>query len=60
MTTAGAVDNQIKKGFRPPLTDYKLQTEPWLFTIDRQGRVAARLQGSFGRQAFERAVKAAL
>lgn len=54
------VGNQIAKGLRAPLRAYKLRTEPWLFTIDRRGRVAARLQGSFGTVAFERAVKAAL
>lgn len=31
-----------------------------IFTIDRRGRVAARLQGSFGTRAFERAIEAAL
>ena len=54
------VDNNIKKGLRAPLEAYKLTTEPWLFTIDRRGRVAARLQGSFGTEGFERAIKAAL
>ena len=53
-------DNNAKKGLRPPLKAYKLTTEPWLFTIDRRGRVAARLQGSFGTKGFERAIQAAL
>lgn len=54
------VDNQLNKGLRKPLKEFGLQTEPWLFTFDRDGRVAARLQGSFGIRAFEQAVKAAL
>lgn len=54
------VDNDLKKGLRPPLRAFNLQTEPWLFTIDARGRVAARLEGSFGKKAFERALKAAL
>ncbi len=37
-----------------------LQTEPWLFTFDRAGRVAARLEGSFGTRAFEQAIEDAL
>ena len=37
-----------------------LHSEPWLFTVDRRGRVAARLEGSFGFTAFERAIRAAL
>jgi len=54
------VGNTIDRGLRPPLEAYKLRTEPWLFTIDRRGKVAARLQGSFGTRAFERSIKAAL
>jgi hypothetical protein len=54
------VGNDLKKGLRPQLRALHLQTEPWLFTFDRQGRVAARLEGSFGVNAFTRAVRAAL
>jgi hypothetical protein len=54
------VDNQVDKGLRAPLRQFGLETEPWLFTVDRQGRVAARLEGSFGVNAFEQAVQAAL
>lgn len=39
---------------------FNLPTEPWLFTFDADGRVAARLEGLFGVRAFEGAVKAAL
>jgi hypothetical protein len=53
-------DNQVSKGLRPPLQAFHLQTEPWLFTIDRDGRIAARLEGSFGVKEFEQAVRAAL
>jgi hypothetical protein len=54
------VDNQVDKGLRPALKAFNLPTEPWLFTFDADGRVAARLEGSFGLRAFEEAVKAAL
>ena len=53
-------DNQVDKGLRRPLREFNLETEPWLFTFDRKGRVAARLEGSFGTRAFERAIEAAL
>jgi hypothetical protein len=53
-------DNQIAKGLRPQLEAFHLQTEPWLFTIDRDGRIAARLEGSFGVNEFREAVQAAL
>jgi hypothetical protein len=54
------VDNQPAKGLRAPLKGFGLQTEPWLFTIDRHGRIAARLEGSFGVNAFTAALQAAL
>lgn len=54
------VDNDPTKGLRPPLQAFNLPTEPWLFTFDENGKVAARLEGSFGLGQFEDAVKAAL
>ena len=54
------VDNEVSKGLRPPLEAFNLVTEPWLFTIDGDGRVAARLEGSFGTGEFRDAVEAAL
>ena len=53
-------DNDPQKGLRAPLRAFGLPTEPWLFTIDRAGKVAARLEGSFGIDAFRDAVEAAL
>jgi hypothetical protein len=53
-------DNQVDKGLRPSLRAFGLQTEPWLFTVDADGRIAARLEGSFGVKEFEQAVQAAL
>jgi hypothetical protein len=54
------VDNDPAKGLRPSLGDYGLRSEPWLFTIDADGKVAARLEGSFGVNAFENAVQQAI
>jgi hypothetical protein len=54
------VDNDVSKGLRPQLTAYGLTTEPWLFTIDRDGKVAARLEGAFGVEEYREAVEAAL
>ncbi|MEA2156179.1 MAG: hypothetical protein QOE11_2319 [Solirubrobacteraceae bacterium] len=53
-------DNEVAKGLRAPLLQLHLETEPWLFTIKRDGTIAARIEGSFGVAAFRRAVKAAL
>jgi hypothetical protein len=54
------VDNQPSKGLRPQLKAFHLETEPWLFTINRHGVIAARLEGSFGVNAFTHAIQAAL
>jgi hypothetical protein len=45
---------------RKPLKGFGLQTEPWLFTFDCSGRVATRLEGSFGVRAFEQTINPAL
>jgi hypothetical protein len=54
------VDNDVQKGLRDPLQAFGLPTEPWLFTIDSSGKVAARLEGSFGIESFRQAIEAAL
>jgi hypothetical protein len=54
------VNNQPSKGLRPQLKAFGLQTEPWLFTVDRRGIIAARLEGAFGVDEFRRAIEAAL
>ena len=55
------VDNQPTKGLRPQLKAFHLRTEPWLFTINRQGVITSRLEGAFGvnevRQALQSALK---
>jgi hypothetical protein len=45
--------------FRPQVIAYGLPTEPWLFAIDRHGRVAARLEGAFSKSEMEAALKKA-
>jgi hypothetical protein len=40
-------DNNASKGLRPQVTAYHLQTEPWLFVIDKDGRVSTRIEGAF-------------
>ena len=54
------VENDLSQGFRPSLTRFALPSEPWLFTVHKDGKIAARLEGSIGIEAFESAVKAAL
>jgi hypothetical protein len=54
------VDNDAQKGLRPPLLEFHLQTEPWLFVVNQQGIITARLEGSIGVREFENAVKSGL
>jgi hypothetical protein len=53
-------DNDPNKGLRKPLQEFGLQTEPWLFVVGKDGKVTARLEGSFGLDAFEQALNTAL
>ncbi len=54
------VDNAPTKGLRPQLGAFHLETEPWLFTVNRSGVIAARLEGAFGLNEARDALDAAL
>jgi hypothetical protein len=54
------VDNNPAKGLRKPLQQFGLHSEPWLFVVNKQGRITARLEGSIGVRQFEAAVKSGL
>jgi hypothetical protein len=49
-------DNDPNKGLRPQVRAYNLQTEPWLFVIDRKGRVDTRIEGAFSVAELEQAL----
>jgi hypothetical protein len=53
-------DNDVQKGYRPQLKAFRLPTEPWVFTIDASGRIAARLEGAFSPEELASAVKKAV
>jgi hypothetical protein len=42
---------------RPQVNAFHLPTEPWLFTIDRQGRVQSATEGAFGVEKVTAAVE---
>jgi hypothetical protein len=52
-------DNNFSKGYRPQLKAFHLMTEPWVFAINRHGRIAARIEGAYGASDLEKAVDAA-
>jgi hypothetical protein len=53
-------DNDPSKGYRPQVKRWGLRAEPFLFTIDRRGVVASRIQGAFSASELEEAVRRAL
>jgi hypothetical protein len=53
-------DNDPGKDVRPQVRAFSLPSEPWLFAIDRQGKVSSVLEGAFGLEALGAAVKKAV
>jgi hypothetical protein len=52
--------NDPAKHARPQVRAFHLPSEPWLFTIDRQGRIAAEVEGAFGLRLMHEAVDKAI
>jgi hypothetical protein len=50
-------DNNASKGLQQPVLDFGLRTEPWLFVMDKQGRVSTRIEGAFDLEELQAAVK---
>ncbi len=50
-------DNDPGKGVRPQVRAFHLPSEPWLFAIDRRGRIEAEIEGAFGVDELTRVVK---
>lgn len=53
-------NNDLNAGLREPLRQFNLPTEPWLFVVNAEGVITARLEGSIGVNQFEEAVKSGL
>ena len=51
--------NSREGGQRPQVRAYGLPSEPWLFAIDRRGRVADRIEGAFSAEEAEEALRKA-
>ena len=50
-------DNDPSKAVRPQVSAFHLPTEPWLFAIDRDGRIKDVIEGAFGVEELTRVVK---
>jgi hypothetical protein len=48
--------NQISKGTNEQVAAFRLPSEPWAFVIDKNGKVAARLEGAFSVGELDRAI----
>jgi hypothetical protein len=53
-------NNVVEQGYRPQLTAWGLQSEPWVFAIDRRGRIAAALEGPTSVREMQHAIEKAL
>ncbi|MEO6859166.1 MAG: hypothetical protein ABI323_11390, partial [Solirubrobacteraceae bacterium] len=52
--------NQPKQGLRSQMKAFHLETEPWLFIMNRRGIIVARLEGAFGTTELRQALNGAL
>jgi hypothetical protein len=50
-------DNEIAKGLRPEPAAWRLPTEPWVFVVGRDGRIAERFEGAVSVPELTRAVE---
>ena len=50
-------ENRVDQGLRPQPAAYRLPTEPWLFLIDRKGRVVQRFEGAFSADELKAAIQ---
>lgn len=44
----------------PATSDWRLQTEPWVFVVDRQGKIAGKFEGIMARDEVEAVLQQAL
>jgi hypothetical protein len=52
-------ENRIDQGLRRQPAAYRIPTEPWLFVLGRDGRVAERIEGAFSVEELRAAVRKA-
>ena len=52
--------NDANKGYRPQLGAFHLQTEPWVFVLDRSGKISTRFEGAFSANELENAIRKAI
>jgi hypothetical protein len=53
-------ENDPGRGVRPQVRAFHLPSEPWLFTIDRNGVVSSVVEGAFGKELLDASVQKAV
>jgi hypothetical protein len=54
------VDNDLSNGEVPQMQAYRLNSEPWLYVIDREGKVSTVIEGAYSVDELEAAVRKVL
>ena len=49
-------DNDVNKGVNEQVAEFGLPTEPWLFVIDEEGKIVARIEGAYSKAELEAAL----
>ncbi|MGD9734141.1 MAG: hypothetical protein AB7V58_00810 [Solirubrobacterales bacterium] len=49
-------ENDPGKGVRRELRAFHLETEPWVFVFDREGKVSSRIEGAFSAEELRQAI----
>jgi hypothetical protein len=50
-------DNDPDKGVNPWMREWNLQTEPWVFVVDADGKIAAKFEGSASAEELRAAIE---
>ena len=53
-------ENDPSMGVRPQVRKFHLPTEPWLFTINREGLISSAVEGAFGPELLDKDVEKAV
>jgi hypothetical protein len=53
-------NNKVIDGYRPQVGAFNLPTEPWVFVVNKGGRIAARMEGAFSVDDLQTAMRTAL
>jgi hypothetical protein len=53
-------NNKVIDGYRPQVAAFRLPSEPWVFVVGKNGKIAARMEGAFSVNELQNALKTAL